>query len=61
MKATGKKMGRPIKADAPRNKSLHLMLTEDEAQRIKDCSERLGLNRVDTIMRGIEALENQTK
>lgn len=52
-----KKMGRPIKADEPRNISLHLRISKAESDRINDCSKRLGLNRTDTIMQGISLLE----
>ena len=52
-----KKMGRPIKSEEPRNVSLHLRISKSEAERIKQCSERFGLNRTETIMQGIEMLE----
>ena len=54
-----KKMGRPLKSAQPKNVSLHLRITESEAERIKKCSEALGLNRTETIMRGIKCLEEK--
>lgn len=54
-----KKMGRPIKSEEPRNVSLHLRISQGEAERITRCSERLGLNRTETIMQGIELLEKK--
>ena len=54
-----KKMGRPLKADEPKTVSLHLRISESESRRIKKCSEQLGKPRTDTIMAGIELLEEQ--
>lgn len=54
-----KKMGRPIKSTEPKDVSLHLRITKSEAERIQKCSEKLGLNRTDTIMHGIELIENK--
>ena len=50
-------MGRPIKSYERKDVSLHLRITAGEAERIKLCSDKTGLNRTDTIMRGIELLE----
>lgn len=52
--------GRP-KKDNPRNQDLNIRLTKDEAQRIKDCAEAVGKSRTDTIMQGIELLEEKIK
>ena len=52
-------MGRPIKSEEPRNVSLHLRISQGEAERITRCSERLGLNRTETIIQGIELLEKK--
>ena len=54
-----KKMGRPLKSAEPKNISLHLRITESEAERIKKCSEALCLNRTETIMHGIECIEER--
>ena len=51
------KMGRPLKSSEPKTVSLHLRITQTEAERIQKCSEKLGLNRTETIMKGIELLE----
>lgn len=52
-----KKMGRPIKSEEPRNVSLHLRISKSESERIRKCSEKMNLNRTETIMQGIELLE----
>lgn len=54
-----KKMGRPLKTDEPKSVSLHLRITQSESDRIQKCSEKLGIPRTDTIMRGIELLEKE--
>lgn len=53
----GKKMGRPIKSDEPRTVSLHLRISNGDANRINRCAKTLELSRTDTIMRGISELE----
>jgi len=57
----GKKMGRPQKGTEPKAVSLHLRITQSEADRIKACSEKLGLNRTDTIMYGIGLIEKEAE
>ncbi|WP_440447723.1 hypothetical protein [Ruminococcus sp.] len=52
-------MGRPLKSSEPKNISLHLRLTQEEAERIKMCSERTGQSRTDVIMQGIGLLEKE--
>jgi hypothetical protein len=47
--------GRPPKEN-PRNMSLQLRLTQQEADLIKKCAEMLGVSRTDAIVRGIELL-----
>lgn len=54
-------MGRPLKADEPKSISLHLRITQSEAERIQKCSEKLGIPRTDTIMRGVELLEKEVE
>lgn len=53
----GKRMGRPLKAEDPRNVSLHLRISSKDAARIQKCADALHLNRTDAIMRGIAELE----
>ena len=55
------KMGRPLKSNEPKTVSLHLRITKSESERIQKCSEKLGLNRTETIMQGIERLEKEQK
>lgn len=54
-------MGRPLKSSEPKNISLHLRLTQQEAERIKMCSEQTGQSRTDVIMQGIGLLEKELK
>lgn len=53
------KMGRPLKTGEPKTVSLHLRITKTEAERIQACSEKLGLNRTETLMQAIERLEKE--
>jgi uncharacterized protein (DUF1778 family) len=48
--------GRPPK-DNPRNVSLQLRITKDEAALIKKCADDLGVTRTEAIIRGIKKLE----
>ena len=48
--------GRPPKAEASRNVSLNIRLTEAEAKEIKECAEKLGVSRTDAIMQGIHLI-----
>lgn len=50
------KMGRPLKTGEPKTVSLHLRITQSEADLIQQCSEKLGLNRTETILQGIQNL-----
>lgn len=52
-----KKMGRPLKSSQPKNVSLHLRITQSEADKIQQYSDKFGLNRTETIMLGISLLE----
>ena len=54
-----KKMGRPLKGDNPKAVSLHLRISSDEAELIKNCSEQLGISRTDMILRAVKLLANQ--
>lgn len=45
--------GRPPLQDTSRNEHLSIRLTKKEKQEINDCSEKLGMSRTDTIMKGI--------
>lgn len=56
METAKKKTGRP-KTENPRNKRLEIRLTEDELQKINNCSKILGKTRTNTILEGISKLE----
>lgn len=49
-------VGRP-KKENPRNVNLNIRLTKDEAKKIQDCADKLGITRTDTIMKGIHMVE----
>ena len=50
---------RPPKAETSRNKSLNLRLTEEEANDIQYCAEKLEISRTDAIMKGIRMIKAQ--
>lgn len=50
--------GRP-KKDNPRNVSLNIRITREEAERIQNCADELKLTRTDTIMKGIKMVEDK--
>lgn len=52
--------GRPPKPN-PRKINLNLRLTEQEAQDIKECADKLELSRTDTIMKGIQLVKSELK
>lgn len=52
--------GRPPKEN-PRKISLNLRLTEQEAQDIQDCADKLKMSRTDTIMKGIRLVKSEIK
>lgn len=45
--------GRPPLQEVSRNEKLNIRLTKQEKEEINDCSEKLGMSRTDTIMKGI--------
>lgn len=51
-----KKMGRPLKGESKRNKSMTVRITEDEFDLISDVSMKLGISKSDTIIQAIEEL-----
>lgn len=55
------KMGRPPKQGETRNKSLNLRLTETELRKIEKCAQKLGKTRTDTIMYGVQLIEDEKK
>lgn len=46
-----------VKKENPRNVNLNIRLTKDEAKKIQDCADKLGITRTDTIMKGIHMVE----
>lgn len=54
------RVGRP-KSDNPKNKSLNLRLTAEEAQEIQECADLLKVSRTEAILRGIRELMGKKK
>ena len=54
------RIGRPPK-DNPRNINLNIRITKEESERIQNCADRLNRTRTDTIMMGIDMVENKNK
>lgn len=54
------RIGRPPK-DNPRNINLNIRITKEESERIQNCADRLNMTRTDTIMMGIDMVENKIK
>lgn len=50
--------GRPPKEN-PRKINLNIRLTEQEANDIQECADKLNLSRTDTIMRGIRMVKSE--
>ena len=50
--------GRPPKKN-PRNINLNIRITNDEAQRIKNCANKMNVTRTDAIMMGIGLVEKE--
>lgn len=53
--------GRPPIQDTSRNEHLSIRLTKSEKEEINSCSEKLGISRTDTIMKGIRLVEAEIK
>lgn len=51
-----KKMGRPLKGESKRNKSMTVRITEDEFDLISNVSMKLGISKSDTIIQAVEEL-----
>lgn len=49
--------GRPPLQEVSRNEKLNIRLTKQEKEEINDCSEKLGISRTDTIMKGIRLVK----
>ena len=47
--------GRP-KLESPKNKSLTLRLSDEEAQEIQECAEKFHISRTEAILKGIREL-----
>lgn len=51
--------GRPPLQDTSRNDHLSIRLTKKEKEQINYCSEKLGISRTDTIMKGINLVRKE--
>ena len=54
------KTGRPPKEN-PRNISLNIRITKDEASLIQDCADKLKTTRTDVIIEGVRMVEEKIK
>lgn len=52
-----KKMGRPLKGDAKRDKRITIRLTEDEFDFVDEVTAKAGLSKTETILKGVELLD----
>lgn len=57
----GKKMGRPIVRDEPRDKRLSLRISEKEMREIDLCAKKLAKSKIDTVMYAIYELKDRLK
>lgn len=53
--------GRPPKAGTTKNVRLEIRLTEEKAEQLKKCAERLNTSRSDVIERGIDMVDRETQ
>ena len=53
--------GRPIKGEQKKNVRLEIRITEQKAEQLKGCAERLKISRAEVIERGIDLVENEMK
>lgn len=51
--------GRPPLREESRKEKLNIRLTKKEKEDIEDCSEKLGLSKTDTIMKGIGLIKEE--
>lgn len=49
--------GRPPKGEQTRTNKITIRISDDEAQKIQDCADRLEKSRTDAIMAGIDLLK----
>ena len=53
------KTGRPPKMGKPKNISLQLRITEETADKLQECSEKLQISRTEVIEKGIDFIHEQ--
>lgn len=53
------KMGRPPKGDQSRTKKITIRISDQEAQTIQECADRMKTTRTDAIVAGIDLLKNE--
>lgn len=54
------KTGRPPKQGNTRNVNLQIRLTENEAQDLKECADKLNISRTEVIVRGVKLVKVET-
>lgn len=55
------KTGRPPINDKSKTVRFEVRLTEEKAEQLKSCAERLGVSRAEVIERGIDLVDEETK
>ncbi len=53
--------GRPPKGDAKKDVRIEIRITQDKANQLKECAERLNISRAEVIERGIDMVDAETK
>ncbi len=55
------KTGRPPKLGKSKNVSLQLRITQDTADKLQECSDRLNISRTEVIEKGIDLIHERTQ
>lgn len=55
------KTGRPPKTEGKKSLRLEIRISEETAEQLKECSERLKISRAEVIERGIDLVDKATK
>ena len=53
------KMGRPIKGESPRDKSLQLRMSQKELDLLDECAKKLSISRTDVVNKGIRLVKDE--
>lgn len=53
------KVGRPIKGESPRDKSLQLRMSQKELDLLDECAKKLSISRTDVVNKGIRLVKDE--